>query len=114
MYIIIVGGGKVGYYLAKQLVGDGHEVLVIEKDAAKCQQITDELGDIALRGDGCEGTPLESAGTGRADLFVAVTGDDEDNLVVAYLAKFEYETPFYFSEVYHVNLDFLVRPEPSV
>jgi trk system potassium uptake protein TrkA len=87
MYIIIVGGGKVGYYLAKQLVEDGHEVLVIEKDAAKCQQITDELGDIALRGDGCEGTTLEAAGTGRADLFIAVTGDDEDNLVACQVAK---------------------------
>jgi trk system potassium uptake protein TrkA len=91
MYIIIVGGGRVGYYLAKQLVGDGHEVLVIEKDAAKCQQITDELGDIALRGDGCEGTTLEAAGTGRADLFIAVTGDDEDNLVACQVAKNKFD-----------------------
>jgi len=59
MYIIIVGGGKAGYYLAKQLVEDGNEVLVIEKDAAKCQKIADELGDIVLRGDGCEGITLE-------------------------------------------------------
>jgi trk system potassium uptake protein TrkA len=87
MYIIIVGGGKVGYYLAKQLVEDGHEVLVIEKDTAKCQQIADELGDIVLRGDGCEGITLEAAGTGRADLFIAVTGDDEDNLVACQVAK---------------------------
>jgi len=91
MYIIIVGGGRVGYYLAKQLVEDGHEVLVIEKDAAKCQQITDELGDIALRGDGCEGTTLEAAGTGRADLFIAVTGDDEDNLVACQVAKNKFD-----------------------
>ena len=87
MYIIIVGGGKVGYYLAKQLVEDGNEVLVLEKDAAKCQQIADELGDIVLRGDGCEGVTLEAAGTGRADLFIAVTGDDEDNLVACQMAK---------------------------
>jgi trk system potassium uptake protein TrkA len=87
MYIIIVGGGKVGYYLAKQLVEDGHEVLVIEKDTAKCQQIADELGDIVLRGDGCEGITLEAAGTGRTDLFIAVTGDDEDNLVACQVAK---------------------------
>lgn len=93
MYIIIVGGGKVGYYLAKQLVGDGHEVLVIEKDAAKCQQITDELGDIALRGDGCEGVTLEAAGTGRADLFIAVTGEDEDNLVACQVAKYRFNVP---------------------
>ena len=93
MYIIIVGGGKVGYYLAKQLVEDGHEVLVIEKDAAKCQQIADELGDIVLRGDGCEGTTLEAAGTGRADLFIAVTGDDEDNLVACQVAKNKFDVP---------------------
>jgi trk system potassium uptake protein len=91
MYIIIVGGGKVGYYLAKQLVEDGHEVLVIEKDAAKCQQIADELGDIAVRGDGCEGTTLDAAGTGRADLFIAVTGDDEDNLVACQVAKNKFD-----------------------
>jgi len=87
MYIIIVGGGKVGYYLAKQLVEDGHEVLIIEKDAARCEQISAELGDIALRGDGCEGTTLGAAGTGRADLLIAVTGDDEDNLVACQVAK---------------------------
>jgi trk system potassium uptake protein TrkA len=87
MYIIIVGGGKVGYYLAKELVEDGHEVLVIEKEAAKCQQIADELGDIVLRGDGCEGMTLDKAGTGRADLFISVTGDDEDNLVACQVAK---------------------------
>jgi len=87
MYIMIVGGGKVGYYLAKELVEDGHEVLVIEKDAAKCRQIADDLGDIVVRGDGCEGITLETAGTGRADLFIAVTGDDEDNLVACQVAK---------------------------
>jgi len=93
MYIMIVGGGKVGYYLAKQLVEDGHEVLVIEKDAAKCRQIADELGDIVLRGDGCEGITLEAAGTGRADLFIAVTGDDEDNLVACQVAKNKFNVP---------------------
>ena len=87
MYIIIVGGARAGYYLAKQLVEDGHEVLVIEKDAARCKRIADELGDIVLRGDGCEGITLERAGTGRADLFVSLTGDDEDNLVACQVAK---------------------------
>ncbi|MGQ9572604.1 MAG: potassium channel family protein [Dehalococcoidia bacterium] len=93
MYIIVVGGGKVGYYLAKQLVEDGHEVLVIEKDAAKCHQIAAELGDIVLRGDGCEGITLEAAGTGRADLLIAVTGDDEDNLVACQVAKNKFNVP---------------------
>ncbi len=93
MYIIIVGGGKVGFYLAKQLVEDGHEVLIIEKSAARCEQISGELGDIVLRGDGCEGTTLEAAGTGRADLFIAVTGEDEDNLVACQVAKNKFDVP---------------------
>jgi trk system potassium uptake protein TrkA len=93
VYIIIVGGGKVGYYLAKQLVEDGHEVLIIEKDAARCEQISAELGDIVLRGDGCEGATLDSAGTVRADLFIAVTGDDEDNLVACQVAKTKFSVP---------------------
>lgn len=88
MYIIIVGGGKVGFYLAKELLEEPqHEVLIIEKEAAKCQHIAEELGDIVLRGDGCEATTMEAAGFGRADMVIAVTGDDEDNLVACQVAK---------------------------
>jgi len=90
MYIIVVGGGKVGYYLAKELVEEGHEVLIIEKDAAKCERIAEELGDIVLRGDGCEASTMEMAGFGRADMVIAVTGDDEDNLVVCQVAKVKF------------------------
>ncbi|MDO8670996.1 MAG: TrkA family potassium uptake protein [Dehalococcoidia bacterium] len=87
MYTLVVGGGKVGYHLAKQLVAEGHEVLVIEKDAKKCEHIAEELGAIVLRGDGCEAATLADAGTGRADMVIAVTGDDEDNLIVCQVAK---------------------------
>src|SRR3989337_93674 len=90
MYIIVVGGGKVGYYLAKELVEEGHEVLVIEKDGAKCERIADELGDIVLSGDGCEASTMEMAGFGRADMVIAVTGDDEDNLVTCQVAKVKF------------------------
>lgn len=93
MYIIVVGGGKVGYYLAKELVEEGHEVLVIEKDAAKVDRIAEELGDIALRGDGCEAATMEMAGFGRADMVIAVTGDDEDNLVSCQVAKAKFNVP---------------------
>ena len=93
MYIIVVGGGKVGYYLARELIGDVHEVLVIEKDAAKCERITEELGDIALRGDGCEATTMDAAGFGRADMVIAVTGEDEDNLVTCQVAKAKFNVP---------------------
>jgi trk system potassium uptake protein TrkA len=93
MYIIVVGGGKVGFYLARELVSEGHEILVIEQDRAKCERIADELGDITLNGDGCEAAVLENAGTGRADLLIAVTGDDEDNLVSCQVAKNKFSVP---------------------
>ncbi|MFN8559089.1 MAG: TrkA family potassium uptake protein [Dehalococcoidia bacterium] len=89
MYTIIVGGGKVGFYLAKEMLEEGHEVLIIEKDehGPRSAQIQKELGDVVLKGDGCEATTLESAGAGRADMLIAVTGDDEDNLVACQVAK---------------------------
>lgn len=90
MYIIIVGGGRVGYYLSKALLNEGHEVLVIERDAARCDRIADELGNICLRGDGCEISILSNVGVERADLFVAVTGGDEDNLVACQIAKHKF------------------------
>jgi trk system potassium uptake protein TrkA len=93
MYMIVVGGGKVGYYLAKELVEGGHEVLVIEQDRAKCDRIDEELGDIAYLGDGCEAAIMEKTGFGRADMVLAVTGDDEDNLVSCQVAKAKFDVP---------------------
>ncbi|MDD5339022.1 MAG: TrkA family potassium uptake protein [Dehalococcoidales bacterium] len=93
MYIIIVGGGRLGYYLMKALIEEGHEVLVLEKDARVCKTITDELGSVCFRGDGCEASTLAEVGTGRADMFVAVTGDDEDNLVSCQVAKHKHNVP---------------------
>ncbi len=93
MYIIIVGGGRLGYYLLKALLKEGHEVLVLEKDSRICKTITDELGSVCYRGDGCEAATLAEVGTGRADMFVAVTGDDEDNLVSCQVAKHKHNVP---------------------
>jgi trk system potassium uptake protein TrkA len=93
MYIIVIGGGKVGYYLATALLGQGHEILVVEKDPARTQFIIDRLGSVCIRGDGCEVATLTDAGTGRADMFIAVTGDDEDNLVACQVAKHKFNVP---------------------
>jgi trk system potassium uptake protein TrkA len=93
MYFIVVGGGKVGFYLARELVAEQHEVLVIEGNAAKCALIAEELGDIVMQGDGCEVATLEKAGMGRADMVIAVTGDDEDNLAVCQAAKHKFAVP---------------------
>jgi trk system potassium uptake protein TrkA len=93
MYVIVVGGGKVGYYLTREILREGHEVLVIEQDAGKCERIAEELGDVVLRGDGCEAATMEVAGFGRADMVIAVTGDDEDNLVSCQVAKTMFNVP---------------------
>jgi trk system potassium uptake protein TrkA len=90
MYIIVIGGGKVGYYLARSLLDQGHEILVVEKDPARTEFICNELGSVCVRGDGCEVATLTEAGTGRADMFIAVTGDDEDNLVACQVAKHKF------------------------
>lgn len=88
MYVLIAGGGKVGFYLAQELLNSNHEVLVIERDSARAAAVVEELGDNVLNGDGCEATTLDAAGVARADLVAAVTGDDEDNLVVCEIARF--------------------------
>jgi len=93
MYIIVVGAGKVGYYLARELVEEQHEVLLIEQDPAKCASIAEELGEIVMQGDGCEASTLEQAGVGRCDMIIAVTGDDEDNLVVCQVARHRFHVP---------------------
>ena len=93
MYIIVVGGGRVGYYLIKTLLEEDHEVLLVEKEANICEAIIDELGSICFRGDGCEVATLSDVGTERADMFVAVTGDDEDNLVACQVAKHKFNVP---------------------
>jgi len=93
MYIIIVGGGNIGYHLSKALLGEGHEVLVIEKEAKKIEQIEEELGSICLQGDGSEAAILEEAGAERANLFIAVSDEDEDNLVACQLARHRFNVP---------------------
>jgi trk system potassium uptake protein TrkA len=93
MYIIVVGGGKVGYFLTKTLLDEGHEVLVIERDQAKCDRIVEELGSVCMRGDGCEATTLVDAGTARAEMLIAVTNEDEDNLVSCQVAKHRFQVP---------------------
>lgn len=93
MYVVVAGGGKVGFYLAKTLINEGHEVLVIERDRKKSEAINEELGSVVLRGDACEASILSEAGANRADVVVAVTGDDEDNLVICQMAKKKFNVP---------------------
>jgi trk system potassium uptake protein TrkA len=88
MFVIVVGGGKVGTYLARALLAQDHEVVVIEKVAKKAQLMGNLLEtDVTMVGDGCDPLVLDQAGIKRADVVVADTGDDEDNLVVCLIAK---------------------------
>ena len=93
MYIIVVGGGRLGYSLTKALLSEGHETLLIEKNADVCEKINKELGSICLRGDACETAVQAEAGTGRADILIATTGEDEDNLVACQVAKYRFNVP---------------------
>lgn len=87
MYIIVVGAGKVGYYLSQDLLEEGHEVLLIEKNPEKVERLSEALGSVIVLGDAAETTTLAEAGASRASVIIAVTGEDEDNLVVCQLAK---------------------------
>jgi trk system potassium uptake protein len=87
MYIIVGGGGDVGYYLTQNLLSQGHEVLLLEKSTGRAQVLSEELDQAVLNGDACEARTMEEAGVRRADVVIAVTGEDEDNLVICQMAK---------------------------
>jgi trk system potassium uptake protein TrkA len=93
MRVVIAGGGTVGAFLAN-ILREKNEVVVIEQDLARARSLEDELPDVRLISeDACEPSVLELAGVKEAGLILAVTGDDEDNLVISYLSKFEYDVP---------------------
>lgn len=88
MYIIVVGAGTVGYGLGLELRESGnHEVVLVERDRVRAAELREELGDSVVHGDGTEVVFLESVGARRADLLIAVTGDDGANLVACQVAK---------------------------
>src|SRR5450830_700765 len=119
MFVLVVGGGKVGYYLTRELSESGHEVVLMEKDRGRAEQIADEIGSIVVAKDGCEGSALADAGANRADVVAAVTGDDEDNLVICQMAKHHFAVPKTIARVNnpkneglfkHLGVDEIVSP----
>lgn len=90
MYVIIAGGGKVGWNLARELIGKGHEVTLLENRRDRYLTIEQELEHAVQYGDATELWVLERAGVQRADLVIAVTGDDEDNLLICQIAREKY------------------------
>ena len=90
MYVVIVGAGKVGWNLARELINKRHEVTVVEADQHRYAVVEQELEHSAMYGDGSELWVLERSGIERADLVVAVTGDDEDNILISQVAREKY------------------------
>jgi trk system potassium uptake protein TrkA len=93
MYIIVAGGGDVGLSLTRLLQEEGHEAVLVEKDPARYAKLSEELGETAILGDAAELGTLMDMGANRADVLVAVTGTDQDNLVICQLAKLIYLIP---------------------
>jgi trk system potassium uptake protein TrkA len=119
VFVLVIGGGKVGYYLTKELIGSGHEVVLMEKERDRANQIADEIGSVVIAHDGCEGKYLAQAGANRADIVAAVTGDDEDNLVICQMAKHHFDVPRTIARVNnpknealfkHLGVDELISP----
>jgi trk system potassium uptake protein TrkA len=90
MYVIVAGAGKVGWNLARELLGKGNEVTLIESDRRRYLVVEQELEHAVQYGDATELWVLERAGIQRADLVIAVTGDDEDNMLICQVAKEKY------------------------
>src|SRR5579863_999305 len=123
MYIIIGGGGDIGYYLTKNLINHEHEVLLLEKGSSRYQTLSEELGPAVLRGDACEARTMEEVGANRADVVIAVTGDDEDNLVICQVAKKRFNVnrtiarlnnPKHSEIFYKLGIDVTVSPTKSI
>ncbi len=91
MKIVIVGGGKSGFYIAKTMLSKDYEVNLIEKNKARCVYLADHLDAEVICGDGTEIEVLASAINGKVDCFIAATGTDQDNLVAAQLAKRKFQ-----------------------
>ncbi|MGB7969821.1 MAG: TrkA family potassium uptake protein [Methanobacterium sp.] len=119
MYVVIMGGGKMGLSLASLLVSDGHDVTLIENDQGLCNIASSELDAMIICGSGTNGKVLEEANIGDADVFVAATGNDEVNLLSCILVN-EYNIPKIIarvSDITHshafkeVGIDSVVSPE---
>jgi trk system potassium uptake protein TrkA len=115
MKVIVTGGGAVGRHLSVDLVERGHEVSLIEQDRALVEKLrTWAPGVNVLFGDACEPSVLEGADTSSADVLVAATGDDEDNLVTSLLAKQEFAVPRVLARVNHPKNEWLFNEQWGV
>lgn len=101
MFAIILGGGRTGSYIAQDLLSAGHKVIIIERKRETFEKVKKEINTEVLLGDGSNPTLLAEAGIRKADIVIAVTSQDEDNLVIARLAKLEYNVKKVIARVNH-------------
>ncbi|MDX1619953.1 MAG: NAD-binding protein [Nitriliruptorales bacterium] len=90
MYVVIAGGGRIGRYIAQNLIDKRHEVTIIERMPGRTERLVAETDVLVIEGDACDVSYLEQARLDRADVFVATTHEDDDNLVACQLAKIEF------------------------
>jgi trk system potassium uptake protein len=115
MYVIIVGGGKTGSQLAASLLDEGYQVKIIENRTAVLERLKKELPpEVVLDGDGSSPATLEAAGIEHADVLAAVTGEDEANLVVSTLARFEFKVPRVIARINNPKNAWLFQSEMGV
>jgi len=115
MYVIVVGGGKTGAQLAATLLSEGYRVCVIEQRPAVLERLKGELpADSIHEGDGSSPTVLEAAAVREANVLAAVTGDDDANLVIATLGRFEFNVPRIIARVNNPKNAWLFTPEMGV
>jgi trk system potassium uptake protein TrkA len=115
MFVIIVGGGKTGSHLARHLLTEGHQVKLIENRPEILARLVNELpAGVVINGDGSSPTVLESAGIRQAAVLAAVTGEDEANLVITTLARFEFAVPRTIARVNNPKNAWLFTPEMGV
>lgn len=114
MRVIIVGGGRTGAHLAQMLKEDGHDVALLEKNPDVFARLVSQIEVRHFQADGCDPAKLEEAGSRQADLMVAVTGDDEDNLVISWLAKTVFQVKRVIARVNNPRNEWLFTPEWGV
>ncbi len=115
MYVVIVGGGNTGSYLAKLLLEGGHTIKVIEERPSVLERIKEEISaEFVLAGDGSSPQILEQAGISEANVLAAVTGSDETNLVITSLARFEFNVPRVIARLNNPKNAWLFTPEMGV
>jgi trk system potassium uptake protein TrkA len=116
MRVVVAGAGNMGRHLALDLADRGHDVTLIEQETSPATRARHELPDsvTVLLGDACEPYVLEEAKLGQADVIVAATGDDEDNLVVSLLAKQEFAVPRVLARVNHPENEWMFTEQWGV